>query len=123
MAKTTQQEVVDIIINADRLNALPTNNIPEAITRGFQYKSNKSMAEDEYYGYKPDSYFGDEAKIEAVTSVQDNPNTDNTGGANVIPLQYLGVMDNNQSKVCSDKLMGWGLNNMARHADDTRKCG
>ncbi|KAG9103234.1 hypothetical protein FRC07_010054 [Ceratobasidium sp. 392] len=113
----------DIIIDTDRLNALPPDNIPEAITRGFRYESNESMAEDEYYGYKPDWYFADEANVEAVTSVQDDPNADNTEGADVIPLQYLGVMDNDQSKVCSDELMSWGLNNMVRHADDTRECG
>ncbi|KAG9089047.1 hypothetical protein FRC07_012415, partial [Ceratobasidium sp. 392] len=88
----------DIIIDTDRLNALPPDNIPEAITRGFRYESNKLMAEDEYYGYKPDSYFADEANVEAATPVQDDPNADNAGSADVIPLQYLGVMDNDQSQ-------------------------
>ncbi|KAG8734651.1 hypothetical protein FRC10_011592 [Ceratobasidium sp. 414] len=36
----------------------------------------------------------------------------------VIPLQFLGVMDNDLSKVSSDELMNWGLHNLQKHAND-----
>ncbi|KAG8690963.1 hypothetical protein FRC09_011779 [Ceratobasidium sp. 395] len=113
----------DIVIDQDRLNALPPDGVPEVISEGIRYEPDQSMANDEYHGYKPDSYFSDQADVEAVTSVEDDPSADDNGGPDVIPIQYLGVMDNDQSKVPSDELMGWGLDNMIRHSDDTREPG
>ncbi|KAG8793842.1 hypothetical protein FRC12_001393 [Ceratobasidium sp. 428] len=81
------------------------------------------MANDEYRGYKPNLYYSDEADVEAVTSVEDDPSADDNGGPDVIPIQYLGVMDSDQSKVPSDELMGWGINNMLRYTENTRKPG
>ncbi|KAG8714622.1 hypothetical protein FRC09_017417 [Ceratobasidium sp. 395] len=113
----------DIVIDQDRLNALPPDGVPEAISEGIRYEADESMANDEYHGYKPNSYYSDEADVEAVTSVEDDPSADDNGGPDVIPIQYLGVMDSDQSKVPSDELMGWGLNNMLRHTDNTREPG
>ncbi|KAG8732914.1 hypothetical protein FRC10_000535 [Ceratobasidium sp. 414] len=95
----------DIIIDDGHLAALPVDGVPDVIKAGIQYETNESMVNDEYHGYVPESYFADHADIE-VSSVEDNINKGNNNSLDVIPLQYLGVMDSDLSKVLSNKLMG-----------------
>jgi hypothetical protein len=56
----------------------------------------------------------------AVSSVDESNNEEwNNGDPDVVPLQYLGVMDNDLSKVSSNDLMEWGLQNMQKDANSS----
>ncbi|KAG8780145.1 hypothetical protein FRC12_023392 [Ceratobasidium sp. 428] len=81
------------------------------------------MANEEYDSYKQSSSSADEVNVDGVTSAVEDINANNDGGPGVIPLQYLGVMDNDQSGVPTDELMNWGLDNLVRQADCMQKSG
>jgi hypothetical protein len=59
----------DIIIDQGRLAALPIDDVPDAIKAGIRYETNESMANDEYHGYVPESYFADHADIEGKKDI------------------------------------------------------
>jgi hypothetical protein len=54
----------DIIIDQERLYALPIDGVPEAIELGIRHETNELMANDEYSGYVPDSYYDENGDIE-----------------------------------------------------------
>ncbi|KAG8724916.1 hypothetical protein FRC09_012081, partial [Ceratobasidium sp. 395] len=108
----------DIVIDQDRLNALPPDGgVPDAIKAGIQHETNELMVNDEYRGYVPETYYSDNVDIEGVSHAEGNPEEDLDDGPDVIPLQCLGVMDNDLSQVSPDEFMQWGLHNMQRHAE------
>ncbi|KAG8723929.1 hypothetical protein FRC09_001109 [Ceratobasidium sp. 395] len=114
----------DIIISQTRLDALPDDGIPDAIRVGIRYENNELMANDEYRGYVPGAYYAEHTATEGTihfwfSGAYSPPRVDDDGineedddDPDVIPLQYLGVMDNDLSKVSSDNFVEWGLENM-----------
>ncbi|KAG8700967.1 hypothetical protein FRC09_005642 [Ceratobasidium sp. 395] len=115
----------DIVIDQDRLNALPPDGgVPDAIKAGIRHETNELMVNDEYHGYVPETYYSDNADIEGVSHAEGNPEEDLDDGPDVIPLQCLGVMDNDLSQVSPDEFMQWGLHNMQRRAEGSQaECG
>ncbi|KAG8788988.1 hypothetical protein FRC12_014015 [Ceratobasidium sp. 428] len=119
----------DIIIDEGRLKALPTDGVPDAIRAGVQYETNELMANDEYRGYTPESYYTNNFGVEelnndasslfttriAVSHSNDDDLEADKGGPNVVPLQYLGVMDNDLTRVSPDTVVDWGLQNMHKY--------
>ncbi|KAG9124525.1 hypothetical protein FRC07_011299, partial [Ceratobasidium sp. 392] len=104
----------DIVISDARLEALPVDGVPDAILAGIRYEDDESMADNEYRGYVAESYFADNADVEAVSSVENYRSEQEGDNPDVVPLQSLGVMDNDLSKVSSSELMEWGLRNTQR---------
>ncbi|KAG8786677.1 hypothetical protein FRC12_016382 [Ceratobasidium sp. 428] len=102
----------DIKIDGTRLDALPDDAVPELVQAGVRHEANKAMAEDEHQGYAPDSYFTDNADEEAVPLTKNDAEGEDHGGPDIIPLQHLGVMDNDLSKVSTEEFIKWGLGNM-----------
>ncbi|KAG8771619.1 hypothetical protein FRC12_003491 [Ceratobasidium sp. 428] len=115
----------DIVIDQDRLNALPPDSgVPDAIKAGIRHETNELMVNDEYRGYVPETYYSDNVDIEGVSRAEGNPEEDLDDGPDVIPLQCLGVMDNDLSQVSPDEFMQWGLHNMQRRAEGSQaECG
>ncbi|KAG9125041.1 hypothetical protein FRC07_009215 [Ceratobasidium sp. 392] len=113
----------DIVIDESLLEALPENNVPPEVLGGIRYEEDESMAEGEYTGYAPESYFANNGDTEAVSLVEDTRGDEESDNADVIPIQYLGVMDNDLSKMRSDKLLRWGLHNLEGRIDDPEEPG
>ncbi|KAG8751960.1 hypothetical protein FRC12_012178 [Ceratobasidium sp. 428] len=64
------------------------------------------MANDEYRGYVPGAYYAEHTGAEAAPPVDDDgANEEDVDDPDVIPLQYLGVMDNDLSKVSSNNFV------------------
>ncbi|KAG8720194.1 hypothetical protein FRC09_009959 [Ceratobasidium sp. 395] len=97
----------DIKIDKTRLRDLPSDGVPEAILAGIRYKTNEAMADEEHQGYVPESYYSDNADTE----------DEECDDGDVIPLQHLGVMDNDLTKMPTDELLKWGLRNMEGSVD------
>ncbi|KAG8761320.1 hypothetical protein FRC12_009424 [Ceratobasidium sp. 428] len=109
----------DIVIDKARLNGLPFDSVREAIQMGIRHETNESMVGNEYNGYVPETYYHENADVEAVAPVGNNAIKADEGHSDVIPLQYLGVTDSNLSKVLSEEMTEWGLHNMQQHMEDS----
>ncbi|KAG8730428.1 hypothetical protein FRC12_020274 [Ceratobasidium sp. 428] len=107
----------DIIIDQARLAALPSDGLPDAIKVGIRYEDNELMVNEGYSGHVPESYDAEHSDDEEVPDSDDDGSEESNDDPDVIPLQHLGVMDNDLTKVSPDESLGWGLQNMERHSD------
>ncbi|KAG8681191.1 hypothetical protein FRC08_015793 [Ceratobasidium sp. 394] len=101
----------DIEIDPSIVAELLVDGVPDAIQVNLHHEEDDSMVSAEIGGYVPDTYVDDNVETE-VLSPSECPNDNDSEGADVVPLQYLGIMDNDLSKILSNELANWGLQNM-----------
>ncbi|KAG9095744.1 hypothetical protein FRC07_011040, partial [Ceratobasidium sp. 392] len=113
----------NITIDPTRLAELPADEVPPAIATNIQCKDSDAMIEAESEGYVPDSYLEDNSDTEALSPTGCSSDFE-LDDATVIPLQSLGVMDNDLSKMSSNELMSWGLQNLQHEGSNSLpECG
>ncbi|QRV95124.1 Helitron helicase-like domain at N-terminus [Ceratobasidium sp. AG-Ba] len=111
LKNNNQKYYGDIEIDSERLAELPVNGVPQAVQVNFRFETDDTMIEAESGGYVSDAYIDDNEDSEAMAPTID-PSDSSDDDPTVIPLQCLGVMDNDLSKLTSNELMAWGLRNM-----------
>ncbi|CUA73486.1 hypothetical protein RSOLAG22IIIB_05336 [Rhizoctonia solani] len=112
----------NIIIDRSRLNKLPIDGIPDEIYHSIRHDEDVSNIIAESDGYVPMEDEGED--IEGGGFHRENsPDRESVNNqADVVPLQYLGVMDNDLSKVSTNELLSWGLRNTWK-TDEDSECG
>ncbi|KAG8764488.1 hypothetical protein FRC12_008073 [Ceratobasidium sp. 428] len=140
LKNNNQKYYGDIDIQSSRLEELPPNGVPEVITINIRYEEDDTMIGAELGGYVPDSYIDDNADVEGQYRVTGKwiifqynnvffhlvlaptgcPDDGAPDDASVVPIQCLGVMDNDLSKISLNELTSWGLQNMQRRDVNSR---
>ncbi|EUC56046.1 ATP-dependent DNA helicase PIF1, putative [Rhizoctonia solani AG-3 Rhs1AP] len=100
----------DIVVDDSRLERLPEDGVPEEIITNMRHEPDESVLNVELDTYVPSNEEGSDLEDDVDASASGAPK-ENTG-PDVIPLQFLGVMDTDLSKVSARELMAWGLSNL-----------
>ncbi|CEL56332.1 hypothetical protein RSOLAG1IB_11903 [Rhizoctonia solani AG-1 IB] len=106
-----------IEIDNERMTKLPIDDVPFEVMVNIHHEEDISIINAETGGYAPTSGEDD------LSNTMDFPEHTETSGAlpldpDVVPLQYLGVHDNDLTKVPVDELMSWGLQNLLDTTED-----
>ncbi|CUA71576.1 Structural maintenance of chromosomes protein 4 [Rhizoctonia solani] len=107
----------NIKIDRSRLSNLPVAGVPSEIYHNIRFEEETSNIAMESDGCTTTADEVEELEGEGF-HLGDNAE-DEDANPDVVPLQYLGVMDNDMSKVPTHELLTWGLQNTWKTNEDS----
>ncbi|CCO35593.1 DNA repair and recombination protein pif1,mitochondrial [Rhizoctonia solani AG-1 IB] len=106
----------NINIDSSRLNELPVNDVPDEIKINMRQEEYPAFITTESEGYVSGNNIYEEAGDISSLPLEDEHTCDNP---DVVPLQYLGAMDNEGTKITSRDILECGLANLLKQSSNS----